>query len=268
MDANTHQVLCAIYSVGFLPNGNCPYAIAYGTNPFKMNHERELPYEFANREVYIKFSVHRYEPTPYSMFFKPTSSRLNLSTVHEYVEECEYSGYSCNFDRKKFDYYYYKKICEYMDSIVAATGRKPYLEEIPMYYFPDIDSNYMSKIMDRYYNRHYDSTTGQWYWYIPPKTYASRIISTGESRYNEKSTIVVDKIRFIDNSSTSTLTIKLKLNNPLTQKNFIIKDLVLELYNLQGQHILTKTFEQISLQPSQETQISVQINENCPKELI
>ncbi|MGC8957961.1 MAG: hypothetical protein ACP5LT_09100 [Candidatus Kapaibacteriota bacterium] len=162
--ASDNQVLWTIDSVGFLPNNNCPYAIAYGIQPYRINHIRNLPDEFSGIDVYIRISIRRWGPTTFGMLLAPVVARANLSAFQEYAE-CDsiyrVLGYKCKFDWKRFNHFYYEKVVEYLDSIVAAKNRQPLLEELPPnLYFMFSDSNYTAKIFNRYYQ--YDTTHHIW----------------------------------------------------------------------------------------------------------
>lgn len=262
VDAITNQVLFIIDSVGFLPNRNCPFAIAYGTNPFKMNHERDLPNEFVNREVYIKVSVRRYGPTPFGMLFNPVISRLNSSAVKEYVDECNNSEYSCNFDHKKFDYYYYKKVVEYLDSIVSSQGRPPYSDEIPLLYFFDIDSNYIAKIYNRYYT--YDSSLKGWL--IPPRDTTPKFIPFSDNSLLQQQSIIIQKVDVKENNGSITLSISIKnKENSMFDKNVNLTNVQIEIFNIKGEKILSKELESIKLNNSSTTVMSINLPGHFPR---
>lgn len=262
VDATTHQVLFVIDSVGFLPNGNCPFAVAYGTDPYKMNHERILPNEFSYKDVYIKISVRRYGPTPFGMLFNPVISRLNASAVQEYVNECNNSGYSCNFDHKKFDYYYYKKVIEYLDSLTSALGRVPNSHELPLLYFSDIDSNYITKIYNRYFT--YDSSLNGWV--IPPSDTTPKFIPYDDYNLLLQPNIIIQKVDTKENNGIITLSISLKnKESSIVNKTLILTNVQIEIFNIRGEKIQSKYFENVTLNPTSTTTVAIDLKGNFPK---
>ncbi|MGB9856477.1 MAG: hypothetical protein ACPLKS_08085 [Caldisericum exile] len=160
--ASDGQIITIIDSVGFLPNQNCPFAPAYGTNPYRMNQEIDLPNQFANEPVYIKLSVRRYGPSPFGMFFNPTHGRVSSSSIREYdaTNGCEF-GYKCNFKISWFEHYYYRKVIEYLDSIAIVKNRPPCMSEVPELWFFSKDSNFVDRILSRYFQ--YDSVNNFYY---------------------------------------------------------------------------------------------------------
>ncbi|MCX7879196.1 MAG: hypothetical protein N2517_00860 [Ignavibacteria bacterium] len=261
IDASNHHLLAVLDSVGFLPNGECPYGIAYGTNPYRMNQERSLPNEFANKDVYIKISVRRFGPTLYGMLFNIIVSRLNFSSIYEYNELCDFLQYSCKFDLKWFDNFYFNKVISYLDSIVSVNNRPPYQDELPLWYFFDIDSNYTTRIYNRYYP--FDSSVGGWV--IPPRMDQ---INIGKANFNDfntntKSKIILSEVksRLINNHINLELHFKFKPSLPSSE--FKLQKPKVEIYNLTGQIVYSANFEDTIILPY--NPLNIKLDKILPK---
>ncbi len=248
--AEDHQILTTIDSVGFLPNGNCPYAIAYGNEPYRMNHIRDLPDEFANLDVYIRISARRWGPTPFGLLFGIIISRANFSAFEEYME-CEGTngilGRKCNFEWSRFNRFYYEKVIEYLDSIVAVNNRPPYYSELPRNrYFLFSDTDYNALILNRYYS--YDSANKLWI--IPPEPNDSNLqrtfVKTELGEFTPQMTkYVIDNLKIQNEGNRAILTIKISQQRYQfpEENDKETEDFIVYLYALDGALIKSQRFD-------------------------
>lgn len=238
----TGSVLAVLDSVGFMPNDTNDLGIPYGTNPTRMNQTRQLPDEYAGERVYIRVSVRRYGPTPYGMFFNIGTSRINMSSFREYGICCNGEpDYSCNFDIRKFDYYYYQKVIEYLDSIVAVNNRPPKTWELPPLFFIDRDSSYPAKILDRYFER--DPSGGWLVWdYNDSQPSGKKPVYEREVPWEsqESRTAGLSGSIFVSKNGKE-LILTLKLNS-----NYHISNSVIEIFDFRGNRVISSKAHSIA----------------------
>jgi hypothetical protein len=231
---STGSVLAVLDSVGFVPNGSNDWGIPYGTNPLRMNHTRQLPDEYAGESVYIRVSVRQFGPTSCGMLFDVETSRINYSAYREYGICCDkygVIGQSCKFSLQKLDYYYYQKVVEYLDSIVAANNRPPKSWELPPMYFFDRDSSYGARILDRYFER--DSTGRGWVIWDNEEPLGKKPIygTPLESQSSRKALLNVGT--FVSKSGNE-LTLTLKFNS-----NYSVGSATIEIFDFRGNRVIT-----------------------------
>ncbi|ROL57909.1 hypothetical protein D9V84_04115 [Bacteroidetes/Chlorobi group bacterium Naka2016] len=242
--ASDNQIIAVLDSVGFFPNGSCPYVPVYGTNPLKMNQERVLPNQFANEPVLIKLSVRRYGPSPFGMFFNPTHGRINSSSIREYdaTNGCEF-GFKCNFKMSWFENYYYHKVIEYLDSISIAKNRPPFMYELPELWFFDNNSNYIDSILGRYFpydsdnHIYFDTLCREQYNYSSgrfPPWEPSPLGLPSEEKF------VIDNI--VASSTVNNFELRLKVNetNRVWAEGETLTDCQIKIYNYSGGLIYSK----------------------------
>lgn len=232
VNESSGAILAVLDSVGFMPNGSNDLGIPYGTNPTRMNQIRQLPDEYAGERVYIRVSVRRFGPTPYGMFFNIGTSRINMSSFREYGVCCEHSGDSCNFNLYKLDHYYYQKVIEYLDSIVAANNRPPKTWELPPMYFFDQDSNYTDKILDRYFER--DSISHSWLVWDTEEPLGKKSVyeTPFESQISKRAGL--NASIFVSELSETELVLTLKFNS-----EYYISNSNIEIFDFQGNRIMS-----------------------------
>jgi hypothetical protein len=174
VDANTNEVLWTIDSVGIATNYDSPIARYYGTNPIRMNQIRDLPNEFAGDTVYIRISTRRYGPTPFGMWLYLSPISYSLSTFREYGKDCYFPGHACNFDYDDFERnYYFPRLIEYLDSVVAARGGPLKFEDLPGKQFW-ASGDLLDSLYTRYFNKWYINDT-MYFWVERGDSIAPRI---------------------------------------------------------------------------------------------
>lgn len=109
--------------------------------------------------MYIRVSTRRYGPTPFGMWLYLYPMKFSLSTFYEYgASDCSIPFFKCNFDYQNFERYYYYRLVEYLDSIVAARSQPLSFEDLPSDRLW-INHNVHDSLYSRYFDKLYVNDT-------------------------------------------------------------------------------------------------------------
>ncbi|MFA6572522.1 MAG: hypothetical protein WCT77_14935, partial [Bacteroidota bacterium] len=156
LKTSDRTVVFTVDSVGIAPNPDSILALRYGTNPTLMNHEINLPNEWADSSVFLRIQIYRTGPTPYVMEMKILSYVISSSTNLEYIHPLNNKCSDQEWERLEEKYFF--ELLTYCDSVKINGGRL----ESELTLSTQLNSSQDSIFLNRYYD--YVCPNNNCYW--------------------------------------------------------------------------------------------------------